>query len=67
MAYPPVKLIQPSDLKLDLAKPCLLEIHIHIPLPHRRDPSLPMPPYILNYNDNLTPAIAKRTEAPFFA
>ncbi len=61
MAYPPVKLIRPSAFELDLAEPCLLEIHIPIPLPHRLDPSLPAPPYILNHNDDLPNPPGNRT------
>ncbi|KAK4153460.1 hypothetical protein C8A00DRAFT_15315 [Chaetomidium leptoderma] len=55
MAQPPVKLIKPDALHLDAAEPCLLEFHIPIPLPHRLDPSLPAPPYILNHDDHPNP------------
>ncbi|KAK4247429.1 hypothetical protein C7999DRAFT_14521 [Corynascus novoguineensis] len=61
MAYLPVKLIRPSALQLDPAEPCLLEIHISIPLPHRLGSSLPAPPYILNHDDDLPNPPGNRT------
>lgn len=45
MAVPPITLIRHYTLPTDADKPCVLELHIPINLPHRIDPSLPAPPY----------------------
>jgi hypothetical protein len=48
MALPPVRLLRPSALKIDIDAPCVLEMHVPVKVPHRLDPSLPAPPYHLD-------------------
>ena len=45
MAFPPIRLVRISALKIEATTPCVLEMHVPITLPHRLDPSLPAPPY----------------------
>lgn len=60
---PPIRLARPDGFRIDADTPCVLEMQLPIPLPHRLDPSLPAPPY---HNDTIDPYVFRdfRTSNP---